>query len=198
MVRRSLVFGATVAVLALGVHVAQAEEPRPPPRSALPTGPEVTMAVGYARAFQIEDADAASAEGGVGADVAFGLRRPTWSVALIANHAELGRRYFTSGAGAAFTVHLLPSAAYAPWIRAGAGWRYVKYDAVDTHGIEILDALAGVDLRVSSFVAVDPAVGLRLDVLPSTANVAVSLAGVQTTAFFGMIARFDLATPGLD
>jgi len=193
---RILVTTALAALVTTSGARAVAEQPTIPPPPPL-GGPELAMGVGYARAFGVDAASAPSDAGGIGMDLALGLRRRTWTIALDTTHSELetaaGRRYLTTGAGLAVTFHLMPSAMYAPWIRTGIGYRYVKHGVVDAHGLQLGHALAGVDLRVSSILAVAPAAGVEVVVLPFQSARPGSLESLQASAFFGVFGRFDFS-----
>ena len=196
MKTRSLLALVVVVIGATSAPVASAETSPSVPSPPL-GGPEIAIGVGYARAFAVESVAAPSAAGGVGVDLAVGLRRPMWTIGVDATHAELetdaGRRYLTTGAGLVVTFHLMPSVAYAPWIRTGSGYRYAKHGGVDAHGVQIGHVLAGIDLRMSPMIAMAPAAGVDLVVLPFRSGSTSGLDSLQASAFLGMIGRFDLS-----
>jgi len=161
-------------------------------------GPEVTVSAGYARAFSHDGLGGDAAAQGLGAELGLGYRRLTWTLGVVASHAETktepSTRFVSSGAGIALTIHLAPASTYSPWIRSGVGYRYVAFGSTSAHGFEVASALVGVDLRLSPLLSLSPAIGIQLDVLPfrGRGSDAERLESLQGMAFAGLLARFDL------
>jgi len=96
-----------------------------------------------------------------------------------------------AGAGLEGTWHAMPSSVgVSPWVSLGAGWRgqWLEYETGPVqaqHGVEIVRARAGLDVRVSPSLALAPVIGASVGMYLSQ-----KLAGAQT---WNPIAR-----PGLD
>ncbi len=110
---------------------------------------------------------------------------------------------YEAGAGVAATWHIRPSATdYDPWIAIGSGWRaqwlaYLSDSTTTQHGVEMLRARVGVDLRASPSVALSPVLGASLSTflveeVQGGAWRAISSPAVNTFVFAGVRATVDL------
>lgn len=111
---------------------------------------------------------------------------------------------YQAGAGLAGTWHMRPAAQTDPWLAIGAGWRgqwlaFLNGNATAQHGMDFLNARAGVDLRVSPSVALSPVLGAALgsyflQEIHGGPWQAVGRPGLDTYVFAGLRATLDVPT----
>ena len=113
------------------------------------------------------------------------------------------RNLYEASAGVVGTWHFQPSAAHLdPWLSVGTGWRGQWYgfgngDMYAAHGLELVRARVGLDIRVSRAVAIGPIVGGSLDdyltqQLPGGRWVAVSGRPLAGSFFAGIRGTLDV------
>lgn len=195
--------GAAAATL-LASSVAARASAEPPPHKTGPPPPsdaiELTAASGYAKSFGTTPGSLANhSSGGIGADVSVGVRVPSWGFALTGGYAEMnadrGSLLQTASGGVALTYHAAPSSRFDPYVRAGAGYRFVSDGTTKAHGLSLAQIFLGLDGRPSQSVAVGPVVGVELAAFPwADASSDGAIAPLHVLALAGVQGRFDLPT----
>jgi len=113
------------------------------------------------------------------------------------------RNLYEAAAGLGGTWHFQPAAPHLdPWVAVGTGWRgqwfgYTNGATYAAHGLELVRARVGLDIRVSRAVAIGPIVGGSLDdyltqQLPGGRWVAVSGRPLAGSFFAGIRGTLDV------
>ena len=212
---------AASALILLSAAAAHAQEvPPQAPIGAHGSAFELGIAGGYAQSFS--PASTAGANGAVlttgagGAlDADLGWRASSnLAIGAWGHGAQLGvtaaqappaipRNLYEAAAGLGGTWHFQPSAAHLdPWVAVGTGWRgqwfgYGNGATYAEHGLELVRARVGLDVRVSRAVAIGPIVGGSMDAyltqqLPGGRWVAVSGRPLAGSFFAGIRGTLDV------
>ncbi len=216
MRRRSAFLLASLVAASAPGATAQAQEVRelvlprtlPTPSHAL----ELSVGTGYTQGFGMlaPKRTVAEASGaGIGVGLALDYRLDaTWSFGLEGQYQEYESRQNASARGLALqagaTYHFAPVQRGDPWLRLGTGYRSVFESGppgaggtdIGRHGLELVAARFGYDVRVVQDVAIAPVIGADLDLFVwndgSGAPGAMSAAQPAVFAYAGLQGRFDL------
>jgi outer membrane protein OmpA-like peptidoglycan-associated protein len=178
----------------------------PAPTNAL----ELKVGTGYTQGFgnlapghRIADMSG----GGLGASLELdGRLTPRWSIGVEGQYQELSHERDASARGlvvnAGATYHFAPVLRGDPWLRLGAGFRWLSEKetsaagAIDRYGFEPLSGKLGYDIRFAPGVAIAPVVGADVNLFTwedtTLGSHALTTAQVGTFVYAGLQGRFDL------
>jgi hypothetical protein len=212
---------AAVALILSSSAAARAQEvPGQAPIGAHGSAFELGIAGGYAQSFSpastVGPNGAVMTTGTGGAlDADLGWRASSnLAIGVWGHGAQLGmtaaqappaipRNLYEAAAGLGGTWHFQPAAAHLdPWVAVGTGWRgqwfgYGNGATYAAHGLELVRARVGLDVRVSRAVAIGPIMGGSLDdyltqLLPGGRWVAVSGRPLTGSFFAGIRGTLDM------
>lgn len=170
---------------------------------------EITLGTGYTQGFgdlqedvSVED----TAQAGMSFDLGLGYRiSPRWAVGLTGGYQffdpgdALVNDEMPSGVTGRIdaTYHFSPYSRLAPWLKVGAGYRYLceceqPGDNAYLHGLEVVNLNLGFDLRVHRQFGLAPVIGGGLNVFLWDRTDAIDDPRPSSFVFAGLQARFDL------
>ena len=219
---RAALHGCAAAALVL-LHAVAAhpqEVPGQAPIGAHGSAFELGIAGGYAQSFSpaatggpngrvLSTGEGGALEADLGwrasSNVAIGVWGHGAQLGMTAAQAPpaIPRNLYEAAAGLGGTWHFLPSSAHLdPWLSLGTGWRGQWFGYGDgatyaAHGLELVRARVGLDIRVSRAVAIGPIIGGTLDdyltqQLPGGRWVAVSGRPLAGSFFAGIRGTLDV------
>lgn len=217
MRRHAAILGGAAILVSAICSTANAQERKEPylmqhvraPSNAL----ELTLGTGYTQGVGTlaPDRDMRNVMGpglGVSAQVDYRLS-PPWAIGIEGQYQEFGPEQNQSVRGMVgnlgVTYHIAPTLRGDPWARLGTGYRLLWENGSPglpnatmlRHGLEVLTAKIGYDIRVSEDVAIAPVAGADVNTFiyeaPSNAsNRAMSSAQTAVFFFAGLQGRFDI------
>lgn len=206
MKRTIVIAGVATCLAASGLAMAQertwGEKEVAAPKQAF----ELDVSTGYTQGFGMLNQGVGMpdvADAGIGVGVGAGYRiNPRWSISLQGQYQELNADRGTSARGATGTLaaqyHFRPEQRLDPWAELGAGYRFLwennalQQDTLLTHGIQLVRARVGADIRVSPDVALGPFIGADLNTFLGQEGNTIDNPRLSTFVLAGLQGRFDI------